>query len=92
MLIKTEKWGDSLGIRLPKAYVEQLWLEIGDDMEACIQNNEIMIRKCDRDETAEDVIASFYDMPYEEVLQHPDIVEKEGEIDWGEDVGDERIP
>ncbi|MCI0468015.1 MAG: AbrB/MazE/SpoVT family DNA-binding domain-containing protein [Beijerinckiaceae bacterium] len=51
--MQVSKWGNSLAVRLPKALVEELGLEPGDEIEIIsVKNRRIAIKKNDRRERA----------------------------------------
>lgn len=82
MEIVLQKWGNSCGIRIPKALLNELNIEIGDKLEITKSENSININKIEhRHLTIEDMFQEFY-KTHEEVPQ-------EKEIDWGEPVGRE---
>ncbi|MCI0598470.1 MAG: AbrB/MazE/SpoVT family DNA-binding domain-containing protein [Beijerinckiaceae bacterium] len=51
--MQVSKWGNSLAVRLPKALVEELGLEPGDEIDIIsVKNRRIAIKKNDRRERA----------------------------------------
>ena len=45
MMTTIQKWGNSQGVRLPKAVLDVLFLQENDAVEIVAENNEIIIRK-----------------------------------------------
>lgn len=74
---KISTWGNSLGIRLPQAFMEELGLTEGAIVNVAVDNNKIILSP----------IKEAYSL--EELLKNvtPDM--QHDEIDWGEAVGDE---
>ena len=75
-----QKWGNSQGVRIPRAILAQVkW--VGDEkVEITAEREVIMIRKAPEPVTYQDMYELFADY---EGAYHP------VEIDWGEPVGDE---
>ncbi len=42
-MIEITKWGNSQGIRIPKKYLKQLGLKVGDKVELKIENGKLVI-------------------------------------------------
>ncbi len=42
-MIEITKWGNSQGIRIPKKYLEQLGLKVGDKVELKVENGKLVI-------------------------------------------------
>lgn len=71
------KWGNSLAVRIPKYITEELSLECASEVDCRIENGKIVME-----------LLQHEDNPtLEELLLMP--IEKEGEIDWGNPVGEE---
>ena len=81
-----QKWGNSKGLRIPKAMLEVLDLTDGDEVELTQQDGSIVIRKCNKltHKTLEERLTGFYKVSVEEL---PMVAEKEYE--WGKPEGDE---
>jgi len=45
MRTKISRWGNSLGLRLPKHIVEKLKFTVDNEVEICIENDVIKIKK-----------------------------------------------
>lgn len=83
--VKVSEWGNSLAIRLPKAVVEQLNLEAGDDAELELETTAAVLRavKAKPYPSLEDMVARARE------LRAMGISEPEP-VDWGPDRGAER--
>lgn len=79
MLIKVQKWGDSLAICIPEELAEEAGLEIGQAVEMRLVNGEIRIRRARK--------RKRYDLD-ELLASVPDDFEP-GEWDVGPAVGNE---
>lgn len=78
MTTKVKKWGNSLGIRIPKGQLESF--NISENTEVIIEKtkNGILIRPSkNKDETLEELLSKI----------NPENIHKE--IDWGNSVGKE---
>ncbi|GIP34079.1 AbrB/MazE/SpoVT family DNA-binding domain-containing protein [Paenibacillus sp. J2TS4] len=42
--MKIQKWGNSLGIRIPGSFAEQLNINVGSEVELLLRNTEMIIR------------------------------------------------
>jgi len=51
MLSNVSKWGNSLGIRIPRAMAEQIGITEGEVVELIVEDNHILIQKTYRLET-----------------------------------------
>jgi len=81
MVATVQKWGNSLGIRIPRVVLETVNISENDKVE--LQNNAdtITIRKITptAHKTLEERLVAFYGKPIEAIAP----VESEGEYDWG---------
>ena len=84
MEIAISKWGNSLGIRLPKAAVDKLKLSEGDKIEYSVSGAKMILTKA---RTTKSLFEEYYHKPYDEIS----VSGNKEEIDWGEDVGKEVI-
>ena len=48
MLTNISKWGNSLGIRIPRSIAKQIGISEGEPVELTIENNHIVIQKTHR--------------------------------------------
>ncbi len=76
MQTKVQKWGNSLAVRIPKAYAEQLGLTVGGEVRIIMEADRLVI-KAVRQVTLEELLADVT----------PDNVHTE--MDWGASVGNE---
>jgi antitoxin MazE len=74
MRIKLTKWGNSLGIRLPKVFAIQMGIENGGEVDIEVQNNSIIISH-----------ARSLDALLDQIT--PDMLH--GEVDTGASIGKE---
>jgi len=44
MVTKIQKWGNSLGLRIPKAYAEETGVEAGSEVDLSVEDGELKIR------------------------------------------------
>lgn len=77
-LSMVSKWGNSQGIRLPKAFCDQLGIAVGDKVDVSLSNGQIVIRP----------VTDRYTLKAR--LQNWDGAPDSGaELDWGVPVGKE---
>ncbi|MEM6280694.1 MAG: AbrB/MazE/SpoVT family DNA-binding domain-containing protein [Chloroflexota bacterium] len=77
MKMKVNRWGNSLGIRLPKTIAEQLDLQDGAIVDVELRDDEIVIKR--RRYTLDDMLEQIT----------PENVH--GETDWGTPTGKEQL-
>ena len=70
-----QKWGNSLGIRVPKGFADQLGLDAGTEVDLAIEDGAIVIRPARKTYDLADLLAAC------RPEQRPE------PIDWGADVG-----
>lgn len=78
MPIKIAKWGNSLGIRIPKQIVEQIQLAEGMELEITTEEDRLILTP----KTKQYSLLELLDGMNEDHLHH--------EVDWGEPVGKEQ--
>lgn len=79
MYVQVTKWGNSLGLRLPRSMASQIGVEAGSQVEILAEGDRLIVRSATARWTLDDVLANM-------------TPEAMGEaFDWGEDVGRERI-
>jgi len=87
-----QKWGNSQGIRLPKAILETLSLQDDDRVEIAVENDSIIIKKATRRRRAkkslEERLEEFYKKPIDEILADDSLCTPQ-EYDWGKPTGKE---
>ena len=85
MYATIRKWGNSQGLRIPKALLDALDLRENDRVELTQTQDSIQIKKASaRHRTLEERLTAFYGKPIEEISRLDD-----QEINWGEAAGDE---
>jgi antitoxin MazE len=78
MSITLHRWGNSVGLRVPKPLLEQLGLGEGSQVDVKVEGNRLVIERYrPKRLTLEDVLKGFT----------PD--NQPGEVDWGPPVGKE---
>ena len=89
MLTKIKKWGNSQGVRIPKAYLETLRITNEDDIEIFTDQEKIIIKKASSIEHVmiKDRLENFYGKQIEELLSKNK--DPQDEFDWGKPVGKE---
>lgn len=86
MKVIVSKWGNSVGLRIPKSISDQLSIKDGDAVSCEVKGNKMIVKK--RISTRE-MYENFYGKPYDEITSED--IGNGGEIDWGPDVGGEII-
>jgi antitoxin MazE len=71
------RWGNSLGIRIPKYIAEELALTVNGEVECRIENGVMMIYP----------ISKYGKYTLEQLIAQE--LEDDPEVDWGQAVGDE---
>ena len=77
------KWGNSHGIRLPKAFLSNIGIVENDPVDIRLEGDKIVIKKIKEHKTLKQRLFEFYGENYE------NIVEPQEEYDWGKPVGKE---
>jgi len=77
MVTQIAKWGNSLGLRLPKALAVEAQIEDGDTVDVSVQNGTIVIRPAKPTYALEDLVARITRK------------NRHDETDWGAPVGRE---
>ena len=79
------KWGNSHGIRLPKAFLNNIGIVENDSVDIRLENEKIVIKKIRTKEhkTLKQRLFEFYGENFE------NITEPQKEYDWGKPVGKE---
>ena len=83
------RWGNSHGIRLPKAFLKHIQIAENDPVDITLENDKIVIKKINAKEhkTTKQRLIDFYGENFEQaVLPH---VSPQDEINWGRPVGNE---
>lgn len=86
MYATIQKWGNSQGLRIPKALLDAIGLRENDRVELVQVENGIRIQKIVQPQhrTLEERLTAFYGKPIEEI----EPIESE-EMDWGKAKGQE---
>ena len=86
LVATVQKWGNSLGIRIPKIFLEAASISENDKVELQEDGGTISIRKIapTAHRTLEERLTSFYGKPLEAIT-----VEPSAEYDWGKSEGSE---
>lgn len=84
MYATIQKWGNSQGLRIPKALLQALGIRENDRVELIQTGNTLTIKKADTapHRTLEERLTAFYGKPIEGI----DRIQS-GEIDWGKAEG-----
>ena len=79
MAVKTQvsKWGNSLGVRIPKAYAEEVGLSEGATVEVKLSGRKLVLTPVQPEYELEELVAGIT----------PN--NRHGETDWGQPVGKE---
>ena len=86
MYATIQRWGNSQGLRIPKALLDTIGLRENDRVELLQEEDSIRIQKLPhaRHRTREERLTTFYGKPVEQIEQ----VESK-EVDWGSAKGPE---
>lgn len=88
MLATIQRWGSSLGIRIPKSVLEDAGLSLNDRVELTPTSDGFAAHKVNppmRHRTLKERLEEFYGLPIDEIQRSA----SEPEIDWGPPVGEE---
>lgn len=77
MITNIQKWGNSQGVRIPKALLDMINWNKNDQLNMTVENNKIVIEKVKQRKTIKELFEDF-DGDYECI-----------DADWGEPVGKE---
>jgi len=79
------KWGNSHGIRLPKAFLQEIKISENDPVDISIENEKIIIKKINQKDhkTIKQRLIDFYGDNFEQYST------SSKEIDWGKPLGNE---
>ena len=80
MLAKVQKWGNSQGLRFPKAILEEVRVNVGDEVRVSVRGRKIIIEPVEK-------VRGKYDLK-ELVARMPKNYRVE-EVEWGAPVGKE---
>ena len=79
------KWGNSQGIRLPKAFLQSIQIAENDHVDVTLENEKIIIKKSSekKHKTTRERLIEFYGKDFEQIKDQQEV------IDWGGPVGKE---
>ena len=79
------RWGNSQGIRLPKAFLKNIQITENDPVDITLENEKIIIKKIsvNKHKTTKQRLIEFYGEKFEKKAL------PQKEIDWGKPVGNE---
>lgn len=77
--VAVKAWGNSQGIRIPKAILDQLDVHVSDELQLKVENNAIILKKVYKHKTFEERLAEY----------HGEISVMD--YDWGEPMGKELL-
>ena len=80
MPVTLQKWGHSVGVRLPKPMLEQVGLAEGAQVDVLVEGVHLVIRQARRHPTLAELLAQCKPQNRPEP------------VDWGPDVGREIVP
>lgn len=78
MNVKIAKWGNSLGIRIPKSLIREIGLQEEDELEISTEGNKLIIIPKNRKKYT-----------LSELLEGMEEKHLHSEVDWGEPAGNE---
>ena len=79
MALRISKWGNSLGIRIPKAFIQSAGLSEGSEVEIGISGGRLVITPVGREYGLEELAGQIT------------AENRHGETDWGRPVGHETV-
>ncbi len=79
-----KKWGNSYAIRLPKAIVEELWLDLNSEVEITVDEGRIIIKPC-----PPKGVRKYSKYTFEELASQITDENIHEAVDWGPPVGKE---
>lgn len=87
MYATIQRWGNSQGIRIPKALLEALNIRENDRVELMPAKDSITIKKAavPAHKTLEERLTAFYGRPVDEIIR----IENGQEVEWGKAEGRE---
>ena len=79
------KWGNSQGVRLPKAFLQNIQIAERDPVDVILENEKIIIKKCStkKHKTTKERLMEFYGPKFDKKRT------PQREIEWGNSVGKE---
>jgi len=85
MQTKIVKWGNSQGIRIPKAFLQNINISENDIVDVTLENEKIVITKVEvnKHKSTKERILNFYGPDFD--IKHT----PQKEVDWGKPAGKE---
>ncbi len=80
MITRIQKWGNSQGLRLPKAVLADADIAVGDEVDVTVEGGVLVIRPARR-------VRGRHDLA--ELVRRLPRGRREGEVDWGPPAGRE---
>jgi antitoxin MazE len=79
------KWGNSHGIRLPKAFLQNIQIAENDSVDVILEKEKIIIKKSNvkKHKTTKERLSEFYGQGFDKKRK------PQKEIEWGNSVGKE---
>ncbi len=71
MLSHIDKWGNSLGVRIPSAFAKTMHIEAGGAIDISLDNGRIIITPAQRKLTLSDLLVDYPASGEEEILTGP---------------------
>ena len=79
MFVQISRWGNSLGLRLPRSMAEQIGVGVGGRVEIVCEGDRLIVRAAKPRRTLDDLLANMTPERMSEAF------------DWGDNLGRERI-
>lgn len=67
MITKIQKWGNSQGIRIPKAFLDALSLSVGDQVQVQREGDMIVIKKVNKEESTKEMLEAYFKKPFDQI-------------------------
>ena len=81
MLTKIQKWGNSQGLRFPKAILENAQMKVGDEVNVTVRDGKIIVETVNK-------VRGAYNL--KELVSKIPVGYRAKETDWGPPVGKEK--
>ena len=82
MKVQIAKWGNSAAVRLPKAVLDALGLELGETLDIAVDGRTLLLSPTRRRVTVDEIVAE---------MRRLGVSAEPPAVDWGPDVGTEII-
>jgi len=67
MITKIQKWGNSQGVRIPKAFLDALDLSAGDQVQVKREGDTIVIRKINKEDPTKRMFEEYFHKPFDQI-------------------------